>query len=98
MKKYIFLISVFYLAACAGNPPAWWDPSNRYSEPNSASLSNTTVRPNPQVRSSVPTEETISFETDTADFEEMAIPEEADENQAALSAQENLTPSLLESH
>lgn len=35
----IFLLSL-YLVACAGNPPAWWNPGNRYGQtPASAEAS-----------------------------------------------------------
>lgn len=31
MKKLLFLlVGGCLLAACAGNPPAWWNPQNRY--------------------------------------------------------------------
>lgn len=38
MKKNLFSILAFaiFLTACAGNPPAWWNPSNAYSSDGSS--------------------------------------------------------------
>ena len=33
MKRFLFIAAVCVLfAACAGNPPAWWNPGNRYGQ------------------------------------------------------------------
>ena len=95
MKKYMLFVALFYLAACAGNPPSWWNPTNRYTgtaSPAPVSTPKNTVQPIVQPVSHV---EEASFETDT-EFEEMALTEETDEQQAALAAQEMLSPSLLQ--
>ena len=42
MKKFIlFSLGVLFLTACAGNPPSWWNPNNRYgaTSANSAKAS-----------------------------------------------------------
>ena len=31
MKRYLPLLVLFLLSACAGNPPQWWNPSGAYS-------------------------------------------------------------------
>ena len=89
MKKSIFLGCLF-LAACAGNPPAWWDPSNHYAP----SAQTQTAAPQQTANTVLPAqpkeEESFSFETDS-EYEEMAIsPEEAAERREDI-----LLPSLL---
>ena len=32
MKKIIVVLPVFICVACAGNPPAWWNPKGRYGQ------------------------------------------------------------------
>jgi len=97
MKKSIFLVCLF-LTACAGNPPAWWDPSNRYAPASQTQ----TAAPQKAVTSvSQPQEEEeeiFSFETDS-DYKEMDIsPDEADEISAAqaVGKEGTLAPSILE--
>lgn len=36
MKYIIALLVVFGLCGCAGNPPAWWNPSGAYTQDNAA--------------------------------------------------------------
>lgn len=94
MKRIVcvFLLTVF-LAACAGNPPAWWNPDNRYGASANA-VSATAVR---SVRKTVVKEETIdvadtSYEEETID----PLPQE-EEISAQAAGEETLpAPSVLE--
>ena len=90
MKKYI-LCTLFssILAACAGNPPAWWNPSGRYS--TSAQSSPSTP---PEVATNsvpAPVQETL-LPVDT-DYEEMALSPIAAEEESPISS--DLAPSVL---
>jgi hypothetical protein len=56
MKKVIFSLFVLsFLTACAGNPPAWWNPGNVYSN-----MGRQNVSTEKQQRSQ-PTQEDTSF-------------------------------------
>lgn len=86
----IFLLTM--LTACAGNPPAWWNPSGRYSTPSQSSSSIVAApvkTPTNTVSSPVP--ETF-VPTDT-EYEEMVLsPIAIDEN---VPASADLAPSIL---
>lgn len=81
--KYIGLVclSVFLFAACAGNPPAWWNPNDRYG----------TAENQPQKpivkKKTVIQEETIDAVTDTF-YEEETIPVLAEEEEPAAGVEE----------
>lgn len=36
MKYMVALLVVFSLCGCAGNPPAWWNPSGAYTQGNAS--------------------------------------------------------------
>jgi hypothetical protein len=72
----IFLLSL-YLVACAGNPPAWWNPGNRYGQtPASAQVTDQAAVQKP----TVPQEENIDPLPDNSYEEEVIapLPEEED--------------------
>ena len=92
MKKYI-VCTVFLtiLSACAGNPPAWWNPSGRYSTSPQRSSSVSTSEEISKDSVSVPTQETL-LPPDT-DYEEMALSPIAAEEE--ISETTDLAPSIL---
>ncbi len=73
------LISL-YIAACAGNPPAWWNPGNRYGQtPTSATASSAADQAALQ-KPAVPQEEDMDPLPDNSYEEEVIapLPEEED--------------------
>ena len=75
----IFLLSL-YLVACAGNPPAWWNPGNRYGH-TPASAAETSAAQQAAPRQPVtPQEENIDPLPDNSYEEEVIapLPEEED--------------------
>ncbi len=93
MKRVIYLLfSLCFLAACAGNPPAWWNPNNRYGTQEQAAHSSTGRAAQPATMR----EET--FEVDDTSYEEETIaPLPEEEEIAAQPAEDNLpAPSVLE--
>ena len=90
MKRTIFLgLFTCFLTACAGNPPAWWNPNNRYGE----SQPKVTVKKAPVVQ-----EQTIDTFADTSYEEEIIAPLPEEEEVSAQAAEEKSlpTPSVLE--
>ena len=71
MKCFIAFIFVFSLAACAGNPPQWWDPSGIYQ----AEAQQTAVKPAKKVvakqADEIPAEEDIG--TTLEEYEELRL-------------------------
>ncbi|MBR2081582.1 MAG: membrane lipoprotein lipid attachment site-containing protein [Elusimicrobiaceae bacterium] len=99
MKKTVSLILLTVaLTACAGNPPAWWNPNNRYGtvEENGTVRNTGSKVPAAKTRSVVIKEETIEPLPDSS-YEEVTLtpmPDEDDENTTGVSASQNeeLTP------
>ncbi len=94
MKKYIaFTFCLIILTACAGNPPAWWNPSGRYSTPSPTSSTVSTPTAIPTISTPAPEEETL-LPTVDSDYEEMVLsPVMAQEDTPSST---NLSPSILE--
>ena len=87
MKKIfpLFLLTLF-AAACAGNPPAWWNPNNRYG-----SADGQTVQQAPQKKTIVIKEEDIEPLPDVT-YEEVTLtpmPDEEGENSSGAAAGQN---------
>ena len=90
MKKVIsFLLISFILTACAGNPPAWWNPRGIGITSNAAQ--GVATQP---AKETAPAEENLQLSDES--YEEMALtPLEIDneeERSAALLEEENLLP------
>ena len=85
-----FLLTI--LTACSGNPPAWWNPSGRYSTPsrNSSSVVSTSVETPTDTTPSPVTETFVPTDTD---YEEMVLSPIALDEDVPASA--DLTPSIL---
>lgn len=93
MRKYfVILLSCVWLAACAGNPPAWWNPTGRSYEQKekqktSRPVSTSTYQPRP-------TEELdISLQDET--YEEMTLTplqDEEGENESGDSSAQSIVP------
>ena len=79
MKRiFLFALCVLFLGACAGNPPAWWNPGNRYG---TAEVTTPAPQPAAPVRKAVPpTEEEMEPLPDNSYEEEVIapLPEEED--------------------
>lgn len=82
MKKIIFLyICAVLLAACAGNPPAWWNPGNTYSSTSRQSVSDEKPRTHfaaPSPVPAMPAEESIALPDES--YEEMMLTPLQDED------------------
>lgn len=85
-------MAISFLGACAGNPPAWWNPNNRYGAAEQTSALTT---PKKQVsqdnRSVVVTEENIDPILDDS-YEEITLtpmPDEDRENATGVAASQN---------
>lgn len=95
MKKNILFLaaSCLLVGACAGNPPAWWNPGNAYSSDAPAQRSSGTVSSGqpaepagaPQV-DIVPSEETIAPLPDES-YEEMILTPLQDEETENVSGE-----------
>lgn len=76
MKKIVFCFLVsFFMTACAGNPPAWWNPSNAYNgEPQVRKTAPKTVKVVPQSEEQTlpPAEENLTPLPDES-YEEMIL-------------------------
>ena len=91
MKKLIFSLFVLsFLTACAGNPPAWWNPGNVYSNTGRQTVSKEKQQPNPAQAGALleemedePTEVSISVSDES--YEEMALTPLQDEENEELS-------------
>lgn len=78
MKQILCVSVAIFLVACAGNPPAWWNPGNRYGQAETTQSTQTSSAPARKVI--VPQEESIEPLPDSS-YEEEAIaplPEEED--------------------
>lgn len=94
MKKNILFLaaSCLFAGACAGNPPAWWNPGNAYSSEAPARLSSgavSSVRPSApaaQEEEFVPREESITPLPDES-YEEMILTPLQDEETENVSGE-----------
>ena len=75
MRKILFLTPVaLLLCACAGMPPAWWNPGNTYSSTSRQTVSDEKPRERvitPSAIEQMPTEENIAVQDES--FEEMIL-------------------------
>lgn len=75
MRKILFLTPVaFFLCACAGMPPAWWNPGNTYSSTSRQTVSDEKPRERvitPSAIEQMPAEEKIAVQDES--FEEMIL-------------------------
>ncbi len=68
MKHVVYVLFVIsFLSSCAGNPPAWWNPNNRYGTAQGASA------PAKPVKKTIVHEDTIDV-ADTSYEEEILTP------------------------
>jgi len=92
------MICAFVSGACAGNPPAWWNPGNVYSNTSKSSVSAPTVltsQPTDEHPLEEPQEE--SFSVQEENYEEMALPPVDDlEDTEPAEEEPLLQPSVLE--
>lgn len=81
MKKiYSLLFVSVMLTACAGNPPAWWNPRNlQPGQQTATSQQGTPARQASQAEQDPQAEQTISLQDES--FEEMALTPLQDEEQ-----------------
>lgn len=96
MKKvFVSLFLGLFLTACAGNPPAWWNPGNTYSSTGRQSVSEEkprTPQKTPVERVlPIPTEENISVADES--YEEMILTPSAAPVEEMPSSAEEGTPS-----
>jgi len=91
MKKFLLLVLPIFICACAGNPPAWWNPSGKYQMPETHTATSDNIE-SPSVDS---TDSSISTFTPVESvFEEMIIEPLPDESVEIET--EDLVPSILE--
>lgn len=93
MKRVLILFfALAFLMACAGNPPAWWNPNNRYGTTEDTSKVSSPAKPATQPRrSAVVKEESMDPLPDNS-YEEITLtpmPDEDNENETGLSASQN---------
>lgn len=94
MKKNILFLaaSCLFAGACAGNPPAWWNPGNTYSSeaparPSSGAVSSVRpAAPAAQEEEFVPREEAITPLPDES-YEEMILTPLQDEETENVSGE-----------
>ena len=102
MKHLFACMALLMLAACAGNPPAWWNPQNRYgtleNQPQTPVVQPLRVRKEPAI-----TEQSTEPLADTSYEEEtlvVPLPEEAEpsapENRADTDDPALPLPSVLD--
>ena len=86
MKKFFsFILLASFVSACAGNPPAWWNPNNRYGTADGAQPRQTT-----NVKAVALQEETL--ELPDSSYEEITLtpmPDEENENKTGASSAQN---------
>lgn len=73
-KFFILLPATFLLGACAGTPPAWWNPGNTYSSTSRQTVSDEKPRGRvitPSAVEQIPAEENIAVQDES--FEEMIL-------------------------
>ena len=99
MKKILsFCLFTLFLSACAGNPPAWWNPNNRYG-----TVGEETLPVAPAKQAVVVEEEELESVPDTT-YEEVTLTpmtDEENENETGASSAQNEddnlpAPSVLE--
>ena len=87
----IWLLAIC-LSACAGNPPAWWNPGNIYSPENRQhTVAPAAASPAAQPLTQPPAEETLNLPDE--DFEEMPLTplqDEEEENDSGDSSAQSL--------
>lgn len=99
MRKILFfLMIVCWISACAGNPPAWWNPGNVYSNPSKSSVPAPTVlAPQPTDEPALEEPQEESFSVQEENYEEMTLPPVDDLEEAEPTEEEPaLQPSILE--
>ena len=86
MKQISVCLLAFLLAACAGNPPAWWNPNNRYGSVEQNEAQRTVVPQTPVVM-----EESLDPLPDRSYEEEVItpLPDEENENDTGSSSAQN---------
>ncbi len=88
MKKlFSCLLLTSFLSACSGNPPAWWNPNNRYG---TADGTPAVQKPAAKPKAVVVTEEEIDLPDTT--YEEVTLtpmPDEENENATGASSAQN---------
>jgi len=94
MKRFSILTIAFLLTACAGTPPAWWNPSGNYSEKNAAVSKQQVPSGSSKVtqEDETPAEQDIEPALDT--YEEMALSpadEQAEAQRLAQQSAQDLT-------
>ena len=87
--KRIFGLMTFcvFLASCSGNPPAWWNPGNRYGNTQTGSSRNAA-----SVQRTAPAVSEETLDVFDESYEEIAItpmPDEDAENDTGVSASQN---------
>ena len=93
MKKIMYIFLSVLVCGCAGNPPAWWNPSGRYTTqiPNNTLLQQPTAISQKSVTTTSPEE---SFTPEETLFEEMNLLPPTDESMEG--AVDTLQPSILD--
>ena len=105
-KTVLFILVSTFVTACAGNPPAWWNPRNVQPGQTSATQNKAANSVRPATSAQVPVnmyaEELISVPDEG--YEEMQLTPLQDEEQenttgesaAQVMEEDSLTPSILE--
>ena len=90
--KHLFTCSaLLLLAACAGNPPAWWNPQNRYGSVDGTPAALQPVRVK---KTSAAMEQSIEPLADTSYEEEtISLPEESEPAASEVIVEEGELPS-----
>lgn len=98
MKKLLLLApAAFLVCACAGMPPAWWNPGNTYSSTSRQTVSDEKPRERviaPSAIEQLPAEEKISVQDES--FEEMILTplqDEETENETGESSAQSVPQS-----
>lgn len=87
------LFATLLLAACAGAPPSWWNPNNRYGTTQTDTSKKAQAPSNPASKTIVIKEETIDPLPDASYEEETLTPlPDANPEQTPASADENTLP------
>lgn len=96
MRLITIFIASILVAACAGNPPAWWNPSGTYGTADNVSTAQTA----PQIRRTQPIDEPPAeqdIEPAFDKYEEISLsPLEEDENLSADSDDSDATAQIAD--